>query len=398
LRPAKPGQDSLETRLERLRRERDKLRERRDRLRENDKGDLPPAELRRLERLEADVDLAAYEEALRTYEARPWEAIKDAFLRAEGQRYRFNVVFRWFLAVLEEPISERNEAVRRLWPALPALCVDGVDLLRDDDDKVIAAVTRAALVNRLDLMNQRAQLVDSWRKIAVTANSLLGTFNVEYRLDAFTPLNGYKPLAFSGSRSEHRFVLSAEAPLVRIQERNNYRAALIAYQNQRRQLQQAEDLVLFAVRLELRQLRAAANNFHKVQKRAIELAYQQVDQALQAFSQPQAPGGPGVPAGLVGPPAAGGGAGDPAALTQQLLRAQNSLLQAQNDLYNTWIGYLTTRMSLYRDLGLMPLDPRGVWIDDVATCACPPPDGNKGPSHDSHPRELPPPAPGTTSP
>ena len=59
-------------------------------------------------------------------------------------------------------------------------------------------------------------------------------------------------------------------------------------------------------------------------------------------------------------------------MTQQLLNAQNSLLTAQNDLYNTWVGYLTLRMSLYRDLGLMPLDPRGVWIDAVTTCSCDP--------------------------
>ena len=30
-------------------------------------------------------------------------------------------------------------------------------------------------------------------------------------------------------------------------------------------------------------------------------------------------------------------------------------------------------MNLYRDLGVMPLDSRGVWIDDVATCDCNPP-------------------------
>src|SRR5207247_6229533 len=133
--------------------------------------------------------------------------------------------------------------------------------------------------------------------------------------------------------------------LVRIQERNNYRAALISFQRQRRELQLAEDQVLFAVRLDLRQIRATANSYHKVQKRQVELAYQQVDQALQAFSQPQIPPGPAQPAGLDEPPAGGGGTGDPAANTQQLLSAQNALLQAQHGLYNTWLNYLTNRMN-----------------------------------------------------
>src|SRR5206468_3089975 len=111
---------------------------------------------------------------------------------------------------------------------------------------------------------------------------------------------------------------------------------------QRRQLQLAEDQVLFEVRSQLRTLRAFAYNYQNIQKRAVELAYTQVDQSLQAFSQPQQPSGPQPPPGSVGAPVTGAGAGDPAALTQQLLQSQNSLLQAQNDLYNTWIAYLTS--------------------------------------------------------
>ena len=30
------------------------------------------------------------------------------------------------------------------------------------------------------------------------------------------------------------------------------------------------------------------------------------------------------------------------------------------------------RLQLYRDLEYMPLSPRGVWIDEVAECDCPP--------------------------
>ena len=30
-----------------------------------------------------------------------------------------------------------------------------------------------------------------------------------------------------------------------------------------------------------------------------------------------------------------------------------------------WITYLNTRLQLYRDMELMPLDYRGVWIDET---------------------------------
>src|SRR5439155_19535452 len=109
-------------------------------------------------------------------------------------------------------------AARKRWPELPPLCLEGVDLLRDDDDTVLAAANRAALENRLDLMNQRAQLVDSWRKIRVAANALLGTFNVTYSLDAFTPAGELRPLQFGGTRAQHRLIFNTELPLVRIIE------------------------------------------------------------------------------------------------------------------------------------------------------------------------------------
>jgi hypothetical protein len=160
---------------------------------------------------------------------------------------------------------------------------------------------------------------------------------------------------------------------VRVVERNNYRSALINYQQIRRALMINEDQVVFEARFQLRNLRALANNYQRIQRTNIQLAYVQVDQALQQFAQPQAPPGADLP-GFVGPTAARPQLADPAALTSQLLAAQNSLLSAQNSLYSTWIGYLTTRMNFYRDLGVMPLDSRGVWIDASASCDCSSPD------------------------
>jgi hypothetical protein len=257
-------------------------------------------------------------------------------------------------------------------------------------------------------MNRRAQLVDSWRKIAVAANALLGAFNVEYNLTATTPPDAAVPLAFSGSRTRHQLIFNYELPLVRILERNNYRSTLIAYQQERRALMLAEDQILFAVRLELRQLRQIANTYYRVRQRALELAYRRVDQALEAFEQPATPTGAGEAVVGPAPLPGGGGGGDPAALTNQLLGAQNSLLGVQNDIYNTWIGYLSTRLSFYRDLGIMPLNPRGVWIDAYATGECESPStpgGQRGPGAleqpgPRSPEELPPPrrAPGSPGP
>src|SRR5262249_48060639 len=228
---------------------------------------------------------------------------------------------------------------------LPSLCVEGRELLEGDVDEAYDVASRSALINRLDLMNVRAEIVDAWRQIAIFANALLGTFNVEYNLSTSTPATVNKPITFGGSRNKHTLTLNTELPLVRVNERNNYRAALIAYQRERRTLMEAEDLVLQVVRGDLRQLRLLADNY-KIQQRQVELASLTVEGALEALIAPPpvppsvipgagAAGGAttggattgGAAGGAGGGGAAAGGAagGAAAALTNQLLQAQASL-------------------------------------------------------------------------
>ena len=64
------------------------------------------------------------------------------------------------------------------------------------------------------------ELVDAWRQIAVSANALLGVFNVRYQADLLSPLGEAKPLALGGSGYRQRLILSGELPLVRLPERN----------------------------------------------------------------------------------------------------------------------------------------------------------------------------------
>jgi hypothetical protein len=211
-------------------------------------------------------------------------------------------------------------------------------------------------------MNTRAQVVDAWRQIAVYANSLLGVFNVQYRLNANSPLGAAQPLNVGGSGTGHELILNTQLPLTRLQERNNYRASLIAYQRQRRALEEAEDLAVQAVESELFLLRQYADSY-TLQQRQLELAYLTIDSSLESL---EAPTPPPAPPGQ----ARSGGVDGPAALTQQLLSAQRSLPQAQTALLNLWIQYLNARLQLYRDLELLPLDARGVWIDEIRDCDC----------------------------
>jgi len=324
---------------------------------------LSTADEQRLELLNFQIDLGAFETELREYEAQPWNKKTDPQARQRQQQLAFRGVVNSFTVILAEPRKQRVEQLRSLWPEVARLCVNGVDLLKADVDAAQAAVVQAALTNRLDLMNVRAQLVDAWRQVAVFANALLGAFNVEYRMSSSTPPGLAMPLNFSGSRTTQQLILNGELPLVRLRERNDYRANLINYQRARRILQRAEDQVAFDTRGEIRQLRQQEETY-RIQQRQVELAYLTVENSLDTLKAPPAPG------------AVQDVAIRAATLTNQLIQAQASLYRAQIAMTTIWITYLNTRLQLYRDMELMPLDARGVWTDELTASDC----GDSGPS------------------
>jgi hypothetical protein len=211
----------------------------------------------------------------------------------------------------------------------------------------------------------------------------MGVLNVEYNLDTTTPANLNRPLDLGGSRTRQRLTINGELPLVRRAEAIQYRQALIGYQRSRRGLQATEDFILSDLRNDLRQLRSLAENY-RIQQRAVEVAYAQVENSIDVLQAPP------DPRSLA---SGGNTAGNAAALTQQLLNAQSSLVQAQNALYTVWVNYSIARMTLYRDLELLSLDARGVWTDDCTSS----PSGGQPPGptlpRPERPGELPPPRP-----
>ena len=311
----------------------------------------PESEDRDIATFEDAIAFAKHEQSLRTYESRPWLRLipdKQAGERANLYREAFDAG----MLVALKARNQRLDEIRDEWPLLPELTVEGADLLQVPLDEASSRVAQTALTNRLDLMNARAQVVDSYRQLAVRANALQGVLNVQYDLNTATPATDNEAFAFAGSRTRHALTIRGEPPFVRRVERNNYRAALISFQRQRRTLMAFEDNILNDCRAGLRQLRSLAETY-KVQQKTVELAYAQVDNARSTLLAPP-------------DPQARDTAGNPAALTEQLLQAQSQLLQAENALYTLWINYLNARMNLYLDLELLPLDARGIWTDDTS--------------------------------
>ena len=105
---------------------------------------------------------------------------------------------------------------------------------------------RIALANRMDFMNDRAALVDSWRSIQLNADALQSVLNVTADGDIRTARNN--PVSFRSSKGNLRLGVEFDAPFTRLLERNNCRRAPIDYQRDRRDFIQSRDSLHLGLR------------------------------------------------------------------------------------------------------------------------------------------------------
>ena len=225
---------------------------------------------------------------------------------------------------------------------LEVITVENVELDPDDAFQI-------ALAHRLDFMNGRAALVDRWRAIQVAADALQADLTVTGGGDIRTAKNN--PVNFRAPTSNFRLGLEFDAPLARLLERNGYRETLIEFQRNRRNLIQSRDNLQKGLRALLRTLEQRRLQL-EIQRRAVSIALRRVDQTQLALLTPPPPGQPGVRP-QINPTTA-----------INLLSAQGSLQSSQNSFLAAWLNYYAARLRLYRELGVMTLDPSGRWIEN----------------------------------
>jgi hypothetical protein len=208
---------------------------------------------------------------------------------------------------------------------------------------------QVALANRLDLMNQRAQVVDQWRFIAIQADQLESDLDVEFSGEMGTLDRNIA--RFRNQTGRLAVGVQFDAPLDRLRERNLYRQSLIDYQRARRQYIQAEDQVKAGLLTLLRRIEQFQEEM-ELRRGGMRIAIRTVDNRREDLRRPPR-------AGLVGEAAA-----LPPTAVRDLLGALADLQSTQNSVLATYLNYELLRMQLYRDLGVIQFDHRGVWIDD----------------------------------
>ena len=221
--------------------------------------------------------------------------------------------------------------------------LQGISLKSTEID--VSTAFEFARLNRLDWMNARANLVDSWRQIEVVANQLKSDLDIVVRGSLGTEPDNI--LEFDGDNSRIRMGLQFDTPTARLAERNDYRVALINYQRARRNYMLFEDRISQSLRNTLRLLTLTEINL-EVRRAAVQVAIAQVDVARLKLNPPVRPNQPS----RTSPTAA-----------RDLVSALSDLLDAQNDFLNVWVANEVLRILLDFEMGTMQLDPTGAWID-----------------------------------
>ena len=200
-----------------------------------------------------------------------------------------------------------------------------------------------ARVNRLDWMNSRASLVDSWRAIEVVADSLESTLDVVFSGDIQNANDN--PFSLKAKTGRLRAGLQWDSPLTRMQERNQYRQVLIEYQQAKRNYYRFEDLVWQTLRSQLRNIRYNQYNF-ELQRYAVRIAAQQItiNEDLRQIRETLSLSS--------GPTAA-----------RDSVSALQDLLTAQNTFQGVWVFYEAQRRNLDQDLGTIRVDADNIWVD-----------------------------------
>jgi outer membrane protein TolC len=199
--------------------------------------------------------------------------------------------------------------------------------------------------NRLDWMNARASLVDSWRLIEFNADNLESQLDLLVSGDVSN--TNSNPLSLDDQTGRLRVGLQFDSPLTRLQERNTYRQSLIEYQQARRNYYNFEDTIKRALRTELRSVELSQLNF-ELRRAAVHVAVAQVELTRLRLQEPPKPG---VEQAFSNTTA------------RDLVSALSDLLNVQNDFLSVWVNYEVQRRFLDLDLGTMQLDARGLWVD-----------------------------------
>ncbi|MFK7766869.1 MAG: hypothetical protein AB8B55_06575 [Mariniblastus sp.] len=241
-------------------------------------------------------------------------------------------------------LTEMNNLILEL-SLLQALARSNSIEVSDIDIDSQQAIEVARCMRR-DWMNARASLVDDWRNIEFVADQLEAQVDIVFEGDIGN--TGDNPFKLRYETGQLRAGFRFDAPIVRVAERNQYRRALIQYQQTRRQFYQFEDNIKSNIRNILRNVEQNKVLF-ELDRRTVQTQIENVEINRYELDAPVAIGATGSRLG--------------ANTARNLTDAINNLNGAQNSFLRSWVQLEVLRRNLDFDMGTMQLDEMGEWMD-----------------------------------
>lgn len=251
------------------------------------------------------------------------------------------LIVRW--KNLQGRIADRGgltDRISKLFVAQTQVRLFLIEIRRIEIEEQVAV--DLALENRFELMNSRALVVDAYRAVEIAADQLQSDLDVRASADLRTDPTKNNAFRIDGDENIYQVGIEFDGPLNRFNERNAYRVAQIAYQQERRNYMAVEDSIVNSVRVNIRDLRTNLLNF-QITRQQLLTAARQVEEAQLNLRE---------------------SATGTSSQTRDLLLAIERLRDSKNSLIRSWSDYETSRIALYVDLELLLLDSNGVWIND----------------------------------
>jgi outer membrane protein TolC len=198
-------------------------------------------------------------------------------------------------------------------------------------------VIRTGLERRLDHRTVLDRQADAERSAHVAADAL--RMGADLTAAGSAASDEGQPASFEDDRFVWRLGLDVDLPIGRIPERNAYKSALIALQASQRDAQESADRITSELRDSLRSLEAARASY-AIQSGSVVLAERRVESAVLNLEAGRAD-------------------------TRDVLEAQESLLQAQNDLAAALTDTILAGLFLHRDMELIEVSDEGIRIVTV---------------------------------
>jgi outer membrane protein TolC len=195
---------------------------------------------------------------------------------------------------------------------------------------------QTALTTRLDLWNSRDRVEDASRRVFIAKQETLPTLNAVVSSRVLDDPNR-NDFQLQTSNRGATLGLNTDLNLNQKPERNALRAALVAEQRARRELELAEEQVRNAVRTGWRDLEVARKQY-EFAVRGMEISMRRIE-VETAFAEE----GRNTP--------------------RDLIEAQRDLNATRDLMVATRINHNLVRLQLWRDMGILFIEKDGSWVD-----------------------------------